>query len=419
MNEYQINFIEILRLHTKNTEYFMELRLRQGTEDRIRTIKISEDMHQTLGKLVTDRTNGTRFRLSRQFDRLEDSGQWIGSISVTRLDSSHKIPFPCTESFVKEVFLAYEKAKKTKFSPSTIRESLSTEENKKKRSIFLKRTGFLVLAFIALVSFANISTDTLAETSSYQNQMEEPADEPEYGTSDFPDVRDNQNEFYTKMNGRKLQDEESARINGLVALPQPESVAPFYSLESPITRELPKDMVALSFDDGPSDYTKRIADILYEYDAGATFFFIGENIPERGYPVRYITQLGFSIGNHSYAHPYFRTLGKDMQLLEIQKTNELIIDLTGEKPTLFRPPYGAINKTTYDLLSTIDMKVVLWNKDSEDWKANTSQDLVRYAKQNVTGGSIVLFHEKEITVKALPEIIEYLQEQGLKLVSLR
>lgn len=178
-------------------------------------------------------------------------------------------------------------------------------------------------------------------------------------------------------------------------------------------------MVALTFDDGPSDYSKQIVDILMEFGAGGTFFLIGSNMDEHPDSVEYIHDNNFSIGTHSLNHINFASSSLATQKGELQQSIEMIEAVTGEAVTLFRPPYGQMNEDTKQLSRELGQRIVLWNNDPKDWESRNASNILQQVKSQDVSGSIILLHETEATVEALPEIISYLQEQGLQLVSLQ
>jgi peptidoglycan/xylan/chitin deacetylase (PgdA/CDA1 family) len=414
-----MNFIEILQLRWDGPDCIMDLRLQYGTASWQDSLKIDREMYDILDKLIPVTGGKERYRLSRLFTRVPDSDQWIGSLSMTYLEESQTIRFPCKETFVKQVYLAHGAIRKPATPPAPTPSFYSPGEGNKKRSLFSKRTGFFsILILLGLVVTAWAS-NPLAGTEAAAQNVDAEIDEPAYGSEVFPEFEDSQEAFFQLAAPRETPDPKSVRIQELIQLPDVDGTLPSEWLNDPKNRFLPSNAIALTFDDGPSEYTQRIADILTSYGVGGTFFFLGENIPENQYLVRYVHHQGFSVGNHSYTHPYFKGLSKDRQWEEVQRTNALLVSITGESPTLFRPPYGAMNQTTFGLMVEKNMKIVLWSKDTEDWKVQNAQELVEYTKNQVSGGSIVLFHEKERTVEALPQIIEYLQSQGLEIVSLR
>src|SRR4051812_5018468 len=98
--------------------------------------------------------------------------------------------------------------------------------------------------------------------------------------------------------------------------------------------------VALTFDDGPSVTTSRLLAALRENHLRATMFNQGDNALARPDGVRDEVQAGMWIGNHTFTHPHLPQLGEPDTFEEISGTQTVLQDLTGEEPTLFRPPYG-------------------------------------------------------------------------------
>src|SRR5699024_12052959 len=101
---------------------------------------------------------------------------------------------------------------------------------------------------------------------------------------------------------------------------------------------------------------------------------------------------GHEIGNHSSTHPDLTTLSKEQITEEISTTDERITELTGEKPTLFRLPYGAYNDLVIETLRELDYYTVQWDIDSLDWKELGVEPVVDRVAKNVGNGSIILFH---------------------------
>lgn len=194
---------------------------------------------------------------------------------------------------------------------------------------------------------------------------------------------------------------------------------PYKELLDVVTFNLPEGNVALTFDDGPSKYSKQIADILKEYQVGGTFFYVGQNVKKHPDVVQYIHSNGYSIGSHSMQHVNFKRLSYKEQQRDLLKTKELIEGITSEPSVLFRPPYGAYDKKTTALMKNYNHKMVLWDIDPEDWKGHSSNKIFHHVRNSDPSGSIILLHESQEVVDALPKIIEYLQKQNLQIVSLK
>lgn len=167
--------------------------------------------------------------------------------------------------------------------------------------------------------------------------------------------------------------------------------------------------IALTFDDGPHiKNTIDISNILYEKKIKATFFVVGEEAEKCSDTVKFLAQNTHEVANHSYSHK------KNSSMQDIKRCEELIKDVTGGSPKLFRPPWG--NITPIKLLYTIfnRMKIVLWSFDSLDDKLRTAKELSEYIrKSKISSGDILLFHDDyKHTVEALPDIIDDLKSRG-------
>ncbi|MBY9077931.1 polysaccharide deacetylase family protein [Paenibacillus sp. HN-1] len=178
---------------------------------------------------------------------------------------------------------------------------------------------------------------------------------------------------------------------------------------------LPKGYVALTFDDGPSPYTKKIVDILINRNVAATFLFIGQNVEHNRGAVAYASEHGMAIGNHSWDHSSKLTkVSLAAQTTNLAKTSKLLESVTHTPVTLFRPPYGLINKSLISSAKGQQMKVLMWNRDPEDWNADKKEDILKYFHKVTASGGVYVLHEDRLTVEALPEIIGYLKEKNMK-----
>jgi len=180
-----------------------------------------------------------------------------------------------------------------------------------------------------------------------------------------------------------------------------------------------KDEVLITFDDGPSPWTKQILDTLDKYQIKAVFFLVGKNIEKYPNEVLEIYKRGHIIGNHSYSHSPV-LIFKDYKTIrkEIDTTNKLIEKLTGFKPFLFRPPYGRYSYVMDSVIRDLNMKVVLWNDDSEDWKLLSPNGIYFKVISQLKGGSIILFHERKNTLKSLGNILREIKSKNLKFINL-
>lgn len=192
---------------------------------------------------------------------------------------------------------------------------------------------------------------------------------------------------------------------------------PWWSIEEENIDNLDphKPIVALTFDDGPSQYTQRIVDTLTEHQCKATFFVMGCRLKEDGAETLYAFNHGMEIGNHSYSHKQLVGLNQNSINQQMNDTNQLIKDLTGKEPKLYRPPYGRMNQV---ILDKIDMAAILWNVDPQDGKAYDAQEIVDSVMEDVKDGSIILLHDvSEKTADAVDILLPRLLEEGYQVTN--
>lgn len=181
------------------------------------------------------------------------------------------------------------------------------------------------------------------------------------------------------------------------------------------TLDITKPMVALTFDDGPSNETMRIVSCLLAYNSIATFFCVGQNVDAMRATVRSVKDFGMEIGNHSYSHPDLATLKPDEIKWQMDACSNSIYNAIGEYPSLCRPPYGSIGK---DVLPSVGMPSILWAIDTLDWKTRDAQKTVESILSSVKDGDIILMHDlyKE-TADAVEIVVPKLIEAGFQLVT--
>jgi len=179
-------------------------------------------------------------------------------------------------------------------------------------------------------------------------------------------------------------------------------------------------VVYLTFDDGPSELTNKILDVLKNEKVHATFFMIGRNLNEQKEAVKRAVQEGNYIGAHSMTHNYNRLYKQGFFVSEMHQTLSIINQLTGENTRLVRAPYGSrpsMNQKLRNDSVNAGFKIWDWNVDTNDWKksANPSNILNEVKKQTTKNKEVILLHEKQSTLDALPEIISFLKAKGYAL----
>ena len=177
-----------------------------------------------------------------------------------------------------------------------------------------------------------------------------------------------------------------------------------------------RGMIALTFDDGPSDFTDALLDCLEKYNARATFFLVGKEIENFPDAVRRMEELGCEVGNHSYDHTDLTRLTKEEMQEEIGKVDALLTELIGHSATVLRPPYGNYDDTVRLLA---DRPLVLWSVDTMDWDSMNTRKTLKAALDGAHDGAVILMHDiYRTSVKAAIRIIPELIEEGYQLVTI-
>lgn len=173
--------------------------------------------------------------------------------------------------------------------------------------------------------------------------------------------------------------------------------------------------IALTFDDGPSIYTEKIIELLKEYDVNATFFILGNKVEIYKDVLKKSIEYGNELGNHSYNHKWLIKLDDENIKEQIDKTQEIIKNNLGYTPTLFRPTYGSLNE---NVKKDTNLKIILWNVDTLDWKYKNVNSIVKLATKNLKDGNIILMHETyKRSYEALKKIIPIAKEKGFTFVT--
>ena len=186
--------------------------------------------------------------------------------------------------------------------------------------------------------------------------------------------------------------------------------------------------VALTFDDGPNaTYTPQVLQILDHYSIKATFFVIGANVERHPEIARLIVEHGHQIANHSESHsndlPYW-TPGQIMK--DYRSAQKAILDATGLTPRFYRAPHGKVSPWMRLALRRQGVVMVRWNCSVSDWKNPGVDKLISRVLDETHSGSIILLHDgldlnenpdRSQLVQALPTIIEKLQGEGYKFVT--
>lgn len=321
------------------------------------------------------------------------------------------------------------------------------KQRQMKRRKMIRRLPFAALIILALV-LVGIGACMLADriqTGRFQNEVEELAQEGEIQAQKQPvmsgtDIEkmasstsvagwqtDAQGKWYRNQDGTIYQngwqeidgakyyfDENGYVITGWEEIDGKDC----YFDENGVydsTKEPP--LVALTFDDGPGQYTDKLLDCLEENGAKATFYMLGQNVEKYPDIVKRMHDLGMELSNHTYDHKDLTKLTQSQITEEIEKTNTLIENAAGVLPDTLRPPGGSYNEAVQNLAG---MPIVKWSIDTKDWKTKSEDQTYQCVMDSVQDGSIVLMHDiHQWSVDAALRLIPDLMEEGYKLVTVQ
>ena len=192
----------------------------------------------------------------------------------------------------------------------------------------------------------------------------------------------------------------------------------YFNEDGSYNPEKHKPRIALTFDDGPGEYTDQLLDCLEENNAHATFFMLGQNVSGWESTVQRMADIGCELGNHSWDHPEATLPGisDEAVIEEFQKTDEALMKACGQKSTVARAPYGAAGQREFDL---VQKPFFMWSLDTLDWKTlNVESTVDAVMNGDLTDGSIILMHDiHEASVQAALQLIPQLVEKGYKLMT--
>jgi peptidoglycan/xylan/chitin deacetylase (PgdA/CDA1 family) len=179
-------------------------------------------------------------------------------------------------------------------------------------------------------------------------------------------------------------------------------------------------LVALTFDDGPGVLTGQTLDLLRERGMTATFFVAGKLV---GVPwiddtlVARAARLG-EIGDHSWDHISMVGLSQAELDDQIARTRRVAAEAAGERVVLFRPPLGQHDEQVRSYLRSIGMLTVMWSLESRDSQGDNAVKIFRTVRDGLSAGDIILLHENRgTTQKALPQILDLIEQRGLRTVT--
>jgi chitooligosaccharide deacetylase len=188
--------------------------------------------------------------------------------------------------------------------------------------------------------------------------------------------------------------------------------------------------IALTFDDGPADWTEPILNTLAEHSARATFFVIGSAAEQRPELIRRIDADGHEVGNHTWSHPRLSACDDDLVRDQLERTNALLIELLGRAPRRFRAPHYDADGRVLAIASELGLAHTGGNVTPPDWHAScTAAYITAFVVKQARAGTIVGLHDgippgggkggrtRQATVDSVGMIIPRLRDLGFECVT--
>ncbi|OZV11260.1 hypothetical protein CIW83_15600 [Tissierella sp. P1] len=408
MSIYSGKLLELKEIKNEYDKYFLQVRL-SFEQDIEMFWEVDKYTAENLKDLIQlDEKHKYRLSFNSSWDAIQKQHKSV--LTRTYCDQSEIISFSCSEDYISKLNTIKRcqdiaALDKPIFIPIKLESNDEPHKDKEKISKNyigkFKMTSIAIMSVIFVILFGYLSRLYLNKTAFDEKALAQSIQ---------------LNNELTEKESESLESENSITIEDLSSI---EPAIPFIKLEESITYSVPEGSVALTFDDGPSQYSIGIMDVLKKYEVGGTFFFTGLNVKKYPDYVQCIQSNGYSIGSHSMNHINMPTLSYDKQKSELIDSIELLEEVTNQKINLFRPPYGSLNKQIKDLIYNQEYKIVLWNNDPEDWKTRDADKIFYSIENSNVSGSIILLHESQAVIDALPRIIEYLQELNLEIINLQ
>jgi len=194
-----------------------------------------------------------------------------------------------------------------------------------------------------------------------------------------------------------------------------------------------ENVVALTFDDGPSPWTGSILDLLAEHKSQATFFALGclAAADGGGETLRRIVEAGSEIGNHTFSHPSLPTLDDGAIREELARAGPVIEKASGRTLRYWRPPYFHVDARVREAVSPLGLQEVGCSMMPWDWEWDADRSAA-FVLERLQRGSIVCMHDgrppdepadlsaltREASVEAVGMILEAMSDRGLRSVTI-
>ena len=165
--------------------------------------------------------------------------------------------------------------------------------------------------------------------------------------------------------------------------------------------------ILLTFDDGPTETTTlKILSILKSNKIKSVFFCVGSNIKQYPELTEKILDEGHTIANHTMNHKILTKMNREESIEEIKSFNELMKDKFSYRVKYFRPPHGRFNLKTNSILNELNLKCVIWNLLTYDYK-NRNEKVIYAINNYLNENSIIVFHNNAKSDGIIEEALNY------------
>lgn len=161
----------------------------------------------------------------------------------------------------------------------------------------------------------------------------------------------------------------------------------------------------------------KILDVLDDHSAKATFFIGGCWADDNIDCVREIYNRGHEVASHGYFHKDHSTMNYKQNLDEISPSVKLLNMILNTEIALFAPPSGAFCDATLSACDSLKLKTIMWSRDTIDWREDNVQKVYDRATSDLKSGEFILMHPMDVSVKALPDILNYIRDNGFSAVT--
>ncbi|MCL2630589.1 MAG: polysaccharide deacetylase family protein [Firmicutes bacterium] len=166
-----------------------------------------------------------------------------------------------------------------------------------------------------------------------------------------------------------------------------------------------------------TEYIDAMLNEFEKHNVKTTFFLGGIWVAKNADLVKKMVEQGHEIGNHGYFHKDHKALSEKQNEDEILVTQKLIESIAGVRTSLFAPPSGSLGNNMFTVCERHNYKVIMWGKDTIDWRDKDAEIVYKRATTDTQNGDLILMHPTAHTLKALPRILENLNQKGFKAVT--